>query len=406
MLSHSVAPRRRLIFLSGVVPVLVTALLSIYRPHFFDRLDRATYDIVLRMAGTKPPGPGVVIVDVDERSLATVGQWPWRRDVVGRLIAALHDAGASVIAIDVIFAESDRSSVRRTGPASSPDEQLAAALRGRGVILGYGLTFDPGAPSTRPCALRPLGLAVIQPPGDGAQSEPYFQATGAVCNLPALAQAAAGSGFLNAIPDADGILRRVPLIAELDGHVYPSLALSAVTAATGGGHPALQVSNVNASTLTIGGLAVPLDGKSNLLLAYRGRKRSFPYVSAADVLAGTGVGDVAARKDCPGRHDRARHARGRGHAARHPVRRRGSAGDGRRQPDAAGLHSPGGGRDAGRRRSSRSTAGVLMAAIVAGTGVTAGLVSAGALIAGLWWGAAWLLLPTGCSFLHWRRRWR
>jgi adenylate cyclase len=386
---HSVAPRRRLVFLSGVVPVLVTAMLSIYRPHVFDRLDRATYDIVLRMAGTTKPGPAVVIVDVDERSLATIGQWPWRRDVVGRLIAALHDAGASVIAIDVIFAETDRYERQADGAASSSDDQLAAALRGRGVILGYGLTFDPGAPSPRPCALRPLGLAVIQPPGD-ARSEPYFHATGAVCNLPALAQAAAGSGFLNAVPDADGILRRVPLVAELDGRVYPSLALSAVTAASGDEHPALQVFNVNASVLTIGDLTVPLDGKSNLLLAYRGTKRSFPYLSAADVLSGTGIGD----------------------ALRGKIVLVGTTALGTREVVATPLDTQFVGVEVQatvvdnliRRdfihRSADGTlvdaaiaviAGVLMAAIVAGTGVTAGLVSAGVLVAGLWWGAAWLL---------------
>ena len=171
------APRRRLIFLGGIVPVLVTALLSIYRPPVFDRLDRAVYDIVLRMAGTKTPGPSVVIVDVDERSLATVGQWPWRRDVVGRLIAALHDAGASVIAIDVIFAESDRYEASgATGPASSSDEQLAAALRERGVILGYGLTFDPRravAPPVRAASARHRGDRSLRAtPGSSRTSTP------------------------------------------------------------------------------------------------------------------------------------------------------------------------------------------------------------------------------------------
>ena len=291
MFRHPAAPRRRLVFLSGLVPVLVTAVLSIVRPPMFDRLDRAAYDVVLHTAGTEKPSPGVVIVDVDERSLATIGQWPWRRDVVGQLISALHAAGASVIAIDVIFAESDRSEGERQQAGPSPDDRLAGALRGRGVILGYGLTFDAGSRSARTCALRPLGIAVIQPPG-GATSDPYFNASGAVCNLPALAQAAAGSGFLNAIPDADGILRRIPLVAELDGRVYPSLALATVMAVTGARSPALQVANVNASTLTMGALAVPLDGKSNLLLAYRGKKRSFPYVSAADVMAGTAAADA------------------------------------------------------------------------------------------------------------------
>ena len=101
-----------------------------------------------------------------------------------------------------------------------------------------------------------------------------------------LAQAAGASGFLNAAPDADGILRRVPLLVELDGRVYPGLALAAVAAATGARDMALRIANVNASRLMIDNWSVPVDGKSNLLLRYRGKKRTFPYLSAADVLTG------------------------------------------------------------------------------------------------------------------------
>jgi adenylate cyclase len=101
-----------------------------------------------------------------------------------------------------------------------------------------------------------------------------------------LAQAAGASGFLNAAPDSDGILRRVPLVLELDGRVYPGLALAAVAAATGAGYVALRISNVNAVSLILDDRIVPLDGKSNLLLRYRGKKRTFPYISAADVLSG------------------------------------------------------------------------------------------------------------------------
>src|SRR6476469_5985499 len=101
-------PRRRRVFLSGLVPVIAAAMLAIYRPAFFARLDDATYDAVVRSAGTRQTAGRVAIVDVDERSLAAVGQWPWPRDVMGRLITSLRAGGASVIAIDVIFAESDR----------------------------------------------------------------------------------------------------------------------------------------------------------------------------------------------------------------------------------------------------------------------------------------------------------
>ena len=280
-----------MIFLSGIVPVLAAAAVTLYRPPLFSRMDDVVYDNVVRSVTPRKPAGRVAIVDVDERSLATVGQWPWRRDVVGRLIASLKDAGAAVIAMDVIFAESDRyaSAGDRPNPtaAAGPDEQLATVVRDNGVVLGYGLTFEHEAPAKQTCVFNPLSLAVVQPPGDEG-SAPFFRATGAVCNLPVLAKAAVRSGFLSAAPDADGILRRMPLVAELDGRVYPSLALSAVTAFIGAhDHPALRVSTVNASTLSIGDLSVPLDGKSNLLLAFRGKKRVFPYVSAVDVLDGT-----------------------------------------------------------------------------------------------------------------------
>ena len=213
------------------MPVLAIAVLGLFRPSFLARLDDSVYDILLRSIATKGAGQAVAIVDVDNRSLSTIGQWPWRRDVVGRLITGLQRAGASAIAVDIMFAESDRygqprdSRTRSTADmATTPDAALAGALREGRVVLGYGLTFDTAPREPSACVLHPIGIAIIQPP-DETKYEPLFHATGAICNLPILAEAAATSGFLNAAPDADGILRRVPLLAELDGRIYPGLAL-------------------------------------------------------------------------------------------------------------------------------------------------------------------------------------
>jgi adenylate cyclase len=271
------ASRRRFVFLCGIVPVMVIALLAVLRPPFLARLDDAVYDVLLRSARTTGPGGTVAIVDVDEQSLSAFGQWPWRRDVVARLIDRLRAEGASIIGLDIIFAEADRN-----GPAA--DAALAGALRGGRVILGYGLTFDKAPRAPAPCVLHPIGVAIIRPPGE-TSDEALFHATGVVCNLPALGESVAASGFLNAAPDADGILRRVPLIAELDGRVYPGLALAAVAAVTGARDIALRIINVNAAELAVGDRTVPVDGKGNLLLRYRGKKRTFPYFSAADVIA-------------------------------------------------------------------------------------------------------------------------
>ena len=294
MFKSPVARRRRLI-LGGAAPVIIAAVLVPYRPSLVARLDNATYDLFLRSAHVRPTAARVVIVDVDERSLSTIGQWPWRRDVVGTLISRIRDAGASVVALDVIFAESDRSSSSDgagvTAADAVSDTALAAILRQGHVVLGYGFRFDVGFRQSRECVLHPIGLAIIRP-SDDTDRDPFFRASGVVCNLPVLGRAASSSGFLNAAPDSDGILRRVPLIAEFNGRFYPSLALASVLAAAGARDVALRVANVNAATLEVDGQGVPVDARSSLLLRYRGKKQTFPYVSAADVMSGAAGHDV------------------------------------------------------------------------------------------------------------------
>ncbi len=157
----------------------------------------------------------------------------------------------------------------------TPDDLLGKTLRESHVVLGYAATFDAVSGERRPCVLHPIGLAIIQP-GEHTNESPFFRATDAVCSLPSLAQAAGRSGFLNAVPDSDGILRRVPLLVDFDGRVYPSLALAAVAAATDARSVALRLANVNASVLTIDNRAVPLDGKSNLCCATVERRTRSP----------------------------------------------------------------------------------------------------------------------------------
>src|SRR5256885_16368649 len=124
---------RRLVLLCGLLPTITVAILSLYRPSFLTNLEYGAYDVLVRAARTRPPDSRIVIVDVDERSLTAVGQWPWRRDIVAKLLERLRDLGASTIALDIIFAEADR--YEATGAAT--DEALAATLRDGRVVPGY-----------------------------------------------------------------------------------------------------------------------------------------------------------------------------------------------------------------------------------------------------------------------------
>ena len=287
------ARSRILVGLPGLGAAVVVALLSLYRPPSLANLEYTTYDTLLRMMRSTPPDSRIVIVDVDERSLSAIGQWPWPRNVVGDLVNRLRGIGASTIALDTIFAEPDR--YEGTGPSN--DAALADILRAGRVVIGYALTFDAAPRSANSCVQHPIGLTIVRS-GDDEAEDPFFRATGAICSLPILTNAAAATGFLNAAPDPDGILRRAPLLLEYDGRIYPSLAVATVTAAAGTRDVALRVLNVNTSSLMLEGPTgpgIPLDGKGNLLLRYRGAKRRFPYVSAADVMSG--VADASTFQD-------------------------------------------------------------------------------------------------------------
>jgi CHASE2 domain-containing sensor protein len=286
----------RVFILGAMVPSLFAALLCVWQPSRFIRLEHSVYDVLVRVAGTRQHSGQILIVDVDDRSLAALGQWPWSRQTIADLLTKLRTLKAAVIALDVMFPEPDR----HTDGSVTPDEALAGVLRKGGVILGYGFTFDRMDASHAPssCLKHPASVAVLHRGADHAV-EPFFRATTAVCNLHILAGAAQGSGFLNAAPDADGILRRVPLLLEYEGDIYPSLALSAVTALYNAPRAMLRLANVNTAELSLsstnGGSSIrpiPLDGKSNLLIRYRGRKRTFPYVSAVDVLEGRIAADA------------------------------------------------------------------------------------------------------------------
>jgi len=272
---------RVFVVLCGLLPTIAAALLCLYRPTRLANLEFSVYDMLMRASRTRPPDHRIAIVDVDEHSLSAIGQWPWRRDVIGRLIARLRSLGARAVALDMIFAESDRFQ----DAGSDTDAALAETLHGNHVVLGYALTFDRAATKASACVQHPVGVAIVRR-GDDQTEDPFFRATGSICSLPVLAAAAGASGFLNAAPDPDGILRRAPLLVELDGRVYPALSLAALMSATQPRDVALQVANVNTSWLVLDSRRIPLDGKSNLLLRYRGPKRTIPYVSAADVLSG------------------------------------------------------------------------------------------------------------------------
>jgi HD-GYP domain-containing protein (c-di-GMP phosphodiesterase class II) len=239
-------------------------------------------------------------VDLDEESLARLGQWPWPRYRIARLLERIREDGASAVGLDMVFAEPDRTSLAplsaeilrdlgtRIDLAGFPpealdtDRTLAATLTGGPFVLGYQFDFE--SVRGEGCVLHPLRAAVRTGAGTGAV-DGLFDAPGAVCNLPLLAKAAGTSGFFNVTPDPDAVLRRVPMVIRHDGRLYPSLALALYLRARGG-DALLEEGEEGVDALRLDGRRIPLDRHGNLLVNFRGPRRTFPHLSAATVLEG------------------------------------------------------------------------------------------------------------------------
>jgi adenylate cyclase len=282
-----------------------------YKVPFIIQLDNIIYDARLRL--TMPGGVDerIVILDIDERSLEEIGHWPWPRAVLAELVDKLFGRyQAAIVAFDVVFAEADYSSgirvldrlaqgelkdvpqfqqqYRALRPGLDYDALFARAVKGRPVVLGYYLNSDRDAKRTGAIPEPVLPKGTFR-----GRNIPFTVWMGYGGNLEPLLRNAASAGHFNPITDEDGVVRRVPMIAELDGAYYEALSLAVVRTMLGfpkvepGYAPDrfLQRGYSGLEWLQVGPLAVPVDESASALIPYRGRQRSFAYLSLADVLA-------------------------------------------------------------------------------------------------------------------------
>ena len=294
----------RLIYISFVFALIGGAVLLRYMDPFFVRALRLiAYDHLQRL-NPEPYNPTlpIRIVDIDEKSLSVIGQWPWPRTTVRDLLLELTSKGAAVVVFDVLFAEPDRTSLEaivKQLPASeaatitsamagrpSNDELFAAALKDTpsvlSVVLGEGAnaTLEPKA-----------GFAVA-----GDDPRPFLQAfKGASQNLAELENAARGIGAFNWVADRDQIVRHVSLMFRLDQTLVPSLAAEALRIAQGATSYLLKASNASGETafgqstglnhIRIGDIAIPTDGAGGVYIKFRHFTKA-AYIPAWKVLAG------------------------------------------------------------------------------------------------------------------------
>ncbi len=260
-----------------------------------------TYQLIDPRVKTMRP---VTIVDIDERSLAKLGQWPWPRTKISDMIANLTALGAVVIAFDIVFSEPDRlnsdiaadtirylDEATRSKLRSLPtnDQILADAIRRSRVVLGetglpHVLTeFDESLPAT--------SFAML-----GEDPQPFMlDFPGLLRNVRVLEEAAAGRGLFTIRTERDGIVRRVPMVMRAQGLTMPSLTFEMLRLASSTRTVLIKSDKAGIKSLALRGLEIPTDQNGQLWVHFASQDPSI-YVSAVDVLEGRAPPDKIAQK--------------------------------------------------------------------------------------------------------------
>jgi adenylate cyclase len=297
------ATRRSTIAAAGLAAVLLVALLKFIDVAALAEARGLVFDAYQRAAPRPYRDAGVRIVDIDDASVRRLGQWPWPRTELARLTRSIAVAGAAAIVFDIVFSEPDRTSPARIAgqeeAAGAPPAALAAlralpdhdarfaeALGASPTVLGFFLTDDQGE------AVQPKAGFAVAGSDPGAALIRY---RGAILPLPPFREAAAGLGFVSTRADADGIVRRAPLVARAGEALVPSLAAEALRVAQGAGGLVIKSSDASgqvaagrpeAVALKIGAAEVPITEAGELWMHYTGpvAERSVPAWKILDGL--------------------------------------------------------------------------------------------------------------------------
>ena len=263
-----------------------------------------TFDAFQRIDPRVKTARPVTIVDIDEKSLAKLGQWPWPRTRIADLVTNLTKLGAVVIAFDVIFSEPDRlnpdtaadtfrdldeDTKTKLRALPSNDQLFADAIGRSRVVLGEsGLAAALNELDT---TIPVTGLAML----GGDPRRFMFNFPGLLRNTPVLESAAGGRGLLTINPERDGIVRRVPMIMVAQGLTMPSLSFEMLRLATGTDTIFVKSDAAGIKSVAVKGFEVPTDRNGQIWVHFARYDPSL-YVPAVDVLEGHVSPDKVARK--------------------------------------------------------------------------------------------------------------
>ena len=299
-------------FLNGLIITAIVVSLGFIPlkdvQELFQRIEGILYDI--RLLVTLPETPqkfdeNVIIIDIDEKSLAEQGRYPWSRSKVSQLVDNLMANGVVVVAFDIVFPESEDNPVdlliannqqlpppfvdKITSLKASVDADLKLSNSIGDAEIVLGMMFDDenttGSKTIELAENLPSNV-LWQKPVDA--SSDIAQYNKVLKNIEVLSKNASGSGFINSVPESDGFIRKASLVINYQDKLYPSLALEAARVYTLSDNinteNELNNNNYWLQALSFGEHKIPTNEKGQILIPFKGGQKSFEYISATDVI--------------------------------------------------------------------------------------------------------------------------
>ena len=278
--------------------------LRVWDPTPLEVLRVRTFDFYQNFHPREPTPQPIVIVDLDEESLAEVGQWPWPRTVVSDMVASICDSGAAAIGFDIVFAEPDRMSPAKIATAlhgltpeakdnlmklPSNDQVLADTLKRCRVVLGQAGYFRVIERESADVIKTPIAEI-------GGDPRPFLlNFIDMVRNIPVLDKAGKGHGMFTLTPETDSVVRRVPALLRVGEPIFPTMAIEMLRVATGQKAIAVKSDKLGLTGVVVAKKLVPTDRHGRIWVHYAPSdpKR---YVSARDTLNGSLAKDFFAGK--------------------------------------------------------------------------------------------------------------
>jgi len=278
-------------FLISIIVFSAVTLIYLFIPKTLESLDNRLRDFMFVTRGAIPDSKNIVIIDIDDKSLEQIGQWPWSRDVVSTLLNKLTTSEVGLIGFDMVFAEEDRANpikvlekykIKTNKDIPNHDLLFAQTIANTPTILGYQFQLDKNDHIQKTAPDVP---AIFIERNKTLQHEDMvINAYGTILNTQTAQNSGYSSGFFNNVPDESGVVRSVPLIIRYDNQLYPSLAIEIIRVISDINKVYVNYDNNGVSHLNVGDFTIPADRYGRIVVNFRGPSKTFRYISAGDIL--------------------------------------------------------------------------------------------------------------------------